>query len=85
MPDKTGKMLVTGYESGRVQIWDLVTQRLSSGFDAHKGPVWVVNYSPDGKTLITASDDNVVNIRNLATGKYDSLDHPNAALCIENK
>lgn len=78
MPDKTGKMLVTGYESGRVQIWDLVNQRVSSGFDAHKGPVWVANYSPDGKTLITASDDNVVNIRNLATGKYESLDHPNA-------
>jgi serine/threonine protein kinase len=78
MPDKTGKMLAVGYESGRVQIWDLIKQRVSSGFEAHKGPVWVTSYSPDGKTLITASDDNVVTIRNLETGKTENLDHPNA-------
>jgi WD40 repeat protein len=78
MPDKAGKMLAVGYESGRVQIWDLIKQRVSFGFDAHKGPVWVTSYTPDGKTLITASDDNVVTIRDLATGKTENLDHPNA-------
>lgn len=78
MPDKTGKSLATGYESGRMQIWDVDNQRVISSFDAHKGPVWATAYSPDGKTLITASDDNVVTIRDLTTGSKQNLDHPNA-------
>jgi hypothetical protein len=77
-PDKKGEMLATGYESGRVQLWDVTAGRVTSAFDAHKGPIWSANYSADGTMLITASDDNAVKVRTLANGKEVNLPHPNA-------
>ena len=77
-PDNAGDMLAVGYESGRVQLWNVAAARVSLSFDAHKGPIWATTYSTDGTMLITASDDNAVKVRNLATGKILDLPHPNA-------
>ncbi|MGB3420724.1 MAG: WD40 repeat domain-containing protein [Dolichospermum sp.] len=37
-------------------------------FQGHQGPVWSVSFSPDGKTIATASSDNTARlwpVRNL--------------------
>lgn len=77
-PSDTLTHVATGYESGRVQIWELATGK-SESIDAHKGPVWNVIYSSDGKRLLTTSDDNFVRVWNLADRKTPiNLAHPNA-------
>ncbi|MBD1945374.1 AAA family ATPase [Coleofasciculus sp. FACHB-712] len=37
--------------------------------EGHHAAVWSVSYSPDGKTLASASSDNTLKVWNLATGK----------------
>ncbi|MFO0937656.1 MAG: serine/threonine-protein kinase [Gemmataceae bacterium] len=77
-PSHDGSTLAVGYESGRVQLFDLATKK-AKAIDAHKGPIWSIQFSKDDKTLITASDDNMVSLRNLTEqGKPRNLDHPNA-------
>ncbi|MBK7935779.1 MAG: PD40 domain-containing protein [Lewinellaceae bacterium] len=50
---------------------DSLNHRLPWNFnpEGHNAPVWVVAFSPDGKQLATASEDNTAKIWDLNTGK----------------
>ena len=54
-----GMQVVTGSndEAGEVRIWDSETGELIQSFDAHTAPVTSVQFSRDGKRLLTGSYD----------------------------
>jgi WD40 repeat protein len=53
-----------------VHLWQLDTgKRLSPALDVHQGGVESVAFSPDGKTLFSASSDRTVRSWDPATGK----------------
>jgi eukaryotic-like serine/threonine-protein kinase len=72
-----GKTLATGIESGRISLWDVAGQKVR--FDmhppmadqqpAHRGVVWAVDFSADGSQLISAGDDSMVMVWEVASGK----------------
>jgi serine/threonine protein kinase/WD40 repeat protein len=61
----TGHQLVQASEYGDVKIWDASTGRLSAPMFSLSSPASAVAYSPDGRTLLTASDDGVTLIWDL--------------------
>jgi len=78
-----GDTLVTGIESGRINVWDVPGKRLryelhrdpDDKMSAHTGPVWVVEVSADGKAMVSVGDDGTVKSWDLTTGKLtDTLD-----------
>ena len=72
-----GKTLATGIESGRINIWDVKTQKFRSELHrdkedklpAHTGPVWVVELSGDGKAMVSVGDDGTIKTWDMLTGK----------------
>ena len=41
----------------RVYLWDVVSEKQFASFPAHERPMYTVEYTPDGKRLITGSMD----------------------------
>jgi WD40 repeat protein len=55
-----------------VQVWDTTTgSQLFPPLSGHKGQVWGVTFSPDGKFLATAGVDGTVKVWDAATGQLD--------------
>jgi WD40 repeat protein len=50
-----------------VRLWDLRTGKLLGLCTGHKQSVWSIAFSPDGRTLATASDDSTLKLWNVAT------------------
>ena len=63
-------------QSGEVALWDLLTG-IPLGRVAHKSMILAAIFSPDGRTVATASADQTVNLVDVATGKTlcPSLQH----------
>jgi WD40 repeat protein len=71
-------MLALGAEDGTVQLWHNPTSdlRTTTKFQAHKGPVWWVLFSPDGRHLVTTSafsDENLPTARGAAGASGKAL------------
>ncbi|MFB2838792.1 AAA-like domain-containing protein [Floridanema evergladense] len=75
--------LATGCRNGKVQIWNILGQKLIE-YDAHKGEVWGVNFSPDGEYLVTTGEDNTTRIWNFSGQYINQIDRHHSAV-IEAK
>lgn len=63
---KEGKRLYCGLENGGIQVWDTKRDALLQTWHGHIGSVNSLSISPDGKLLLSGSDDGTVMIRDLA-------------------
>jgi WD40 repeat protein len=64
-----GRTLATGSDDKTARLWDVVTGQLKATLQ-HRGTVWSMDFSPDGKLFATAADnDHSVKVWDVATGK----------------
>jgi len=73
-----GKLLVAGYESGTVRIWDAVKRLELAAFMGHKDSVTALAFTPDGRTLASgggAQDATVKLYTMLAMREILTLTH----------
>jgi RNA polymerase sigma factor (sigma-70 family) len=57
-----GRTLVAGYLDGFVEIWDLPTRQVKSGFVGDPGGVYTVALCPTGQLLATGGKDQAVHL-----------------------
>ncbi len=66
---RDGRTLATGSDDKTAKLWDVVTGQLKATL-GHNGTVWSIDFSPDGKLIATAADnDHSVKVWDVATGK----------------
>jgi WD40 repeat protein len=60
------------------QRWDAATGTPIGPLMKHGGDVWSVCYSPNGKTILTGSDDGTARLWDATTGRPlgEPLEHP---------
>lgn len=73
----TGKAFINGgsqiatvdrWCGNNVTIWDVATGQRVAEWEGHQEPAWGLAASPDGKTIVTASEDSTAIIWDAATG-----------------
>jgi WD40 repeat protein len=52
-----GRLLATGDAAGQLRLWEVSSGREAWRFDGHRAPVNSVDFSPDGRLLVAASED----------------------------
>jgi WD domain, G-beta repeat len=55
------------------QIWDIATKHILSIFEGHKDRVISLNFSRDGRLIISGSRDNTVRIWDTETKQHETL------------
>lgn len=71
-----GKLLAAGDHDGDVRVWSVLSRKLLFSSDTQVDPVRIA-FSPDSKTIASASYDRSLIIMNTRTGKtIKSLAHP---------
>jgi WD40 repeat protein len=65
-----GERPAFGSGEGAVIIWNYAKGAIENRLlDVHKGIVWDLAFSPDGKTIATAGDDSSIHLLDVASGK----------------
>ena len=60
-----------------LQIWELNTKYIRNAFKGHTRHIFSVNFSPNGRLLVSASDDNTVRLWNMHDGATKLLTDEN--------
>jgi WD40 repeat protein len=63
-----GKRAASGDRNGMVCLWDVPTQTVLQMLVGHKGAVWEVVLSPDGRTVASGGQDGTVRLWDAQTG-----------------
>jgi WD40 repeat protein len=68
-PDSRGLAVSAGRggTDDAIRLWDISRGRLVGTFTGHKQAVHALAFSPDGQTLVSASDDSTLKMWNVAT------------------
>jgi hypothetical protein len=53
-------LLATGTDTGHILLWDVAAGRLLTRLAGHRGRVASVDFSPDGKRLVSGRDDTTI-------------------------
>lgn len=64
-----GSFFATGHENGKIIIWDANTFTKVLSIKGHSKRVLSVDYSPDGETIISGSEDEAIKFWNIHNGK----------------
>lgn len=54
--------MVTGNQSGQINVWDLEKRKLDSFIDAHHGPITTLRCFPNEPLMFTSSPDNSIKL-----------------------
>ena len=57
---RDGTILVNGYNSGTIQLWDVKTGDSIAALDGHTQKVKTLKFSPDGETLVSTAQDGTI-------------------------
>jgi len=67
-----------------VRVWDAATGAERHVLQGHSGPVYAIAFSPDGRLIVSGSDDGTVRVWDAATGaeRYVLQAQGSAVLCL---
>lgn len=63
------RLLATATSAGYVRVYDVASGSVRHRLQPHKGDVWAVAFSPDGKTLVSGGRDATLQFLDVETGK----------------
>ncbi|CCH44368.1 putative WD repeat-containing protein [Wickerhamomyces ciferrii] len=59
-----GSLIVVGTKTGEVELYDLASSTLLDTIEAHEGAIWSLDLTPDGRSMVTGSQDKTVKFWN---------------------